>query len=111
MQSDQRRQQLAVGSSADRELQCKVNLYLCKEHRFVHVSATQSHGSPEGLKDTPGHIFKMHLNWECETKTPVGVKQHTTFTLGVSGLQTCELMCPAACISATSAELLTALRE
>lgn len=102
----------------------KCSRYLCEEHSFIHVSTTQSHCSSKGLKDTQGHNIKRLLTgsskvflrkvWDqdvCVCKQHTIIREHVFLTSMGLRWATCELMCPAACISATSAELLTALRE
>lgn len=81
--------------------------YLCKEHRFVHVSAGESHRPSKGLKDTQGPNMPFHSRmlegffssffsflqrWESKRSVCVWTTSSARVSEGgVGGIQTTDL--------------------
>lgn len=97
--------------------------YLSKEHSFIHVSFRQSHCLLKSLKD-------KDLSWACslcrfspDSSVVQTLWRYIWHSNGLCSIHklfrfnnliktpTCAVMRPASCMSATSAELLRALRE
>lgn len=97
--------------------------YLSKEHSFIHISLLrQSHRLPKSLKTKfawdmfPKPNLKNNMSGLAERQTNTLTWQNSPlfsdiYQWAVREKPTCAVMWPASCMSATSAELLMALRE